>query len=309
MKRPLIIIAGPTGVGKSNLGIQLAKQIDGEIVSCDSMQVYRMMDIGTAKVMPHEMEGVVHHMIDVLDPTEPFDVVRFQTMVGACLEEIYQNHHIPILVGGTGFYIQSILKNIDFTTEDGDEAYRHELEQFAKEHGAHELHEKLREIDPISFETIHENNVKRNIRALEFYQIHKIPISQHNENERQKTSIYDSRFFVLTDDRQKLYDRIDQRVDKMMEAGLLDEVRSLMEYGCKPDMTSMQGIGYKQLIPYLNGECTLEEAIDSIKQESRHYAKRQITWFKREPDTIWIDRQNFHSEDEILDFVLREVRN
>lgn len=295
--KPLVILAGPTAVGKTDLSIRLAKQINGAIISADSMQVYKDMDIGSAKVLPEEMQGVPHYLIDCLEPSEPFNIVRFQQMAKEALEEIYVKGQIPIVAGGTGFYIQALLYDIDFASQDCDEAYRQELSDFAKEHGNEALHEKLRDIDPVSYETIHANNSKRVIRALEYYHITGKPISAHNEEEHQKTSPYNFAYFVLTDDRKTLYDRIDRRVDLMMEKGLVEEVRALYDKGYRRNMVSMQGLGYKEILDYLEGTCTLEEAVYVIKRETRHFAKRQLTWFRRERDVIWLNRPDFSGGD------------
>lgn len=304
-KKPLIILTGPTAVGKTKASIALAKAVGGEIISADSMQVYKGMDIGSAKIRPEEMMGVIHYLVDVLSPDEEFHVVRFQQMAKKAMETIYENGHIPIVVGGTGFYIQALLYDIDFTENDGDMDYRRELEQFAKEHGAQALHDKLREADPQSADTIHFHNVKRVIRALEFYHQSGIPISRHNEEERQKESPYDFYYFVLNDERAHLYERIDRRVDLMVEEGLVQEVAALKEKGYTKDMVSMQGLGYKEMFDYLNGECTLEEAVYRIKRDTRHFAKRQITWFKREKDVIWIDKKQCdYDEKKVLDTML-----
>lgn len=304
-KKPLIILTGPTAVGKTKASIALAKAVGGEIISADSMQVYKGMDIGSAKIRPEEMMGVIHYLVDVLSPDEEFHVVRFQQMAKKAMETIYENGHIPIVVGGTGFYIQALLYDIDFTENDGDMDYRRELELFAKEHGAQALHDKLREADPQSADTIHFHNVKRVIRALEFYHQSGIPISRHNEEERQKVSPYDFYYFVLNDERAHLYERIDRRVDLMVEEGLVQEVAALKEKGYTKDMVSMQGLGYKEMFDYLNGKCTLEEAVYRIKRDTRHFAKRQITWFKREKDVIWIDKKQCdYDEKKVLDTML-----
>ena len=295
--KPLVILAGPTAVGKTDLSIRLAKQFNGAIISADSMQVYKDMDIGSAKVLPEEMQGVPHYLIDCLEPSEPFNIVRFQQMAKEALEEIYVKGQIPIVAGGTGFYIQALLYDIDFSNQDCDEAYRQELSDFAKEHGNEALHEKLRDIDPVSYETIHANNSKRVIRALEYYHITGKLISAHNEEEHQKTSPYNFAYFVLTDDRKTLYDRIDRRVDLMMEKGLVEEVRALYDKGYRRNMVSMQGLGYKEILDYLEGTCTLEEAVYVIKRETRHFAKRQLTWFRRERDVIWLNRPDFAGGD------------
>ena len=296
-QKPLIILTGPTAVGKSALSVELAKKINGAVISADSMQVYRHMDIGSAKITPEEMQGVTHYMIDELEPDEEFHVVRFVTMAKEYLKEIYADGKIPIIAGGTGFYIQALLYDIDFTEQQCDETYRRQLEDLAREHGAEYLHGILHEVDPASAEAIHANNIKRVIRALEFYHLSGKKISEHNETERQKQSPYNFAYFVLTDERAKLYERIDRRVDAMIEAGLVEEVKKLKSKGCSREMVSMQGLGYKEILAYLDGGCTLEEAVYIIKRETRHFAKRQLTWFKRERDVIWLDKQAFGYDD------------
>lgn len=308
MKRPLVILTGPTAVGKTKASIRLAKAINGEIISADSMQVYKHMDIGSAKIKPEEMEGVIHHLVDVLEPHEEFHVVRFQEMAKQAMEEIYERGHIPIVVGGTGFYIQALLYDIDFTEDDGDDVYRKELEALAKEKGADHLHNMLEEVDPESAKEIHANNVKRVIRALEFYHLTGEKISVHNQREREKESPYEFRYFVLNDERANLYKRIDARVDQMMEEGLVEEVRALKNKGYYKEMVSMQGLGYKEIFEYLDGEITLEEAVYKIKRDTRHFAKRQITWFKREKDVIWLNKQDYgYNEDELLQAILAHM--
>lgn len=304
-KKPLIILAGPTAVGKTDLSINLAKKINGAIISADSMQVYKYMDIGSAKVTKEEMQGVKHYLIDELDPSEEFNIVRFKEMALKALDEIYANGQIPIVAGGTGFYIQALLYDIDFTKEDADTTYRTQLEQFAKEHGNHALHEKLKDIDLISYNTIHENNVKRVIRALEFYKLNNYPISEHNAKEKEKTSPYNFVYFVLNDDRDNLYKRIDLRVDIMVKKGLVEEVKKLKNMGYNKDMVSMQGIGYKEILRYLEGEYSLDDAIYIVKRDSRHFAKRQLTWLRREKDVTWVEKDKFnYDEDAIMDYVL-----
>lgn len=296
-QKPMIILTGPTAVGKSALSVELAKKINGAVISADSMQVYRHMDIGSAKITPEEMQGVTHYMIDALEPDEEFHVVRFVTMAKEYLKEIYADGKIPIIAGGTGFYIQALLYDIDFTEQQCDETYRRQLEDLAREHGAEYLHGILREVDPASAEAIHANNIKRVIRALEFYHLSGKKISEHNETERQKQSPYNFAYFVLTDERAKLYERIDRRVNAMIEAGLVEEVKKLKSMGCSREMVSMQGLGYKEILAYLDGGCTLEEAVYIIKRETRHFAKRQLTWFKRERDVIWLDKRAFGYDD------------
>lgn len=304
MKKPLIILTGPTAVGKTAASIGLAQAIGGEIISADSMQIYRHMDIGSAKIRPREMEGIPHYLVDELEPEEPFHVVRFQEMAKAAMEKIYAAGHIPIVVGGTGFYIQALLYDIDFTENKEDSIYRAQLESLAAEKGAEYLHDMLRQIDAKSAQTIHANNVKRVIRALEFYRQTGTKISEHNEKERQKESPYNFAYFVLNDVRSRLYERIDMRVDVMMQEGLVEEVQALKDRGCTKEMVSMQGLGYKEILAFLNGTCTLEDAVYILKRDTRHFAKRQITWFKRERDVIWVDKQNFdYREDAILEYM------
>lgn len=309
MKKPLVVLTGPTAVGKTDASIGLAKALGGEIISADSMQVYQYMDIGSAKVRPEEMEGIPHFLVDELKPWEEFHVVRFQQMAKAAMEGIYARGHIPIVVGGTGFYIQALLYDIDFSENDGDDSYRREFEQIAGRQGKTALHERLRAVDPASALQIHENNVKRVIRALEFYHQTGQRISEHNERERQKESPYRFVYFVLNDDRKRLYERIDSRVDRMLEDGLVDEVAALRDMGCKRDMVSMQGLGYKEIFAYLDGELSLEEAIYRLKRDTRHFAKRQITWFKREREVIWMNKDEYgYDEDRILCDMIRYVR-
>ncbi len=300
-KKPMVILTGPTAVGKTALSIRLAKEINGAVISADSMQVYRHMDIGSAKIRPEEMQGVKHYLIDILEPEEEFHVVRFVEEAKAALEEIYRNGQIPIIAGGTGFYIQALLYDINFDGQDCDADYRRELEQIAEEKGAEYLHQMLEEVDAESAKAIHANNTKRVIRALEFYHVSGKKISEHNETEHQKESPYNFAYFVLTDERERLYKRIEARVDAMMEEGLLDEVRLLKERGATKEMVSMQGLGYKEILAYLDGEISLEHAVYLIKRDTRHFAKRQLTWFRRERDVIWFDKEQYaYQEDAIL---------
>ena len=309
MKRPLIILAGPTAVGKTALSVRLAKRINAKIISADSMQVYRYMDIGSAKIRPEEMDGVPHHLVDVLDPKEDFNVVRFQQMAKDAAREIWAKGRIPLVVGGTGFYIQALLYDIDFTENDGDIVYRQELEKIAREKGGEYLHTLLEAVDPQASTTIHPNNIKRMIRALEFHRQTGGKISEHNEKERAKESPYNYAYLVLTDERGRLYERIDKRVDLMLGEGLEDEVRFLREQGVKRGATAMQGLGYKEIYAYLEGECTLEEAVRVIKRDTRHFAKRQLTWFKREKDVIWADRSLLGGDDAIMDFMMGALKD
>lgn len=288
---PLIILSGPTAVGKTSLSIELAKKIGGSIISADSMQVYKGMDIGTAKITEDERQGIPHYLIDIVEPSNDFNIVSFKELASASIEEIRNFGRIPIIVGGTGFYIQSVLYDIDFKAHDDDEAYRHKLTELINEQGAEYVHKMLEESDPVAAKNIHFNDHKRMIRALEYHRQTGLRISDHNRDEHQKRPIYDFCYFVLTDDRQKIYERINERVDEMIEAGLVEEVKTLLAGKASPANVSMQGIGYKEIISYLEGKITLEEATDLIKKNSRHFAKRQLTWFKRERDVIFIDKR------------------
>lgn len=306
----LIILTGPTAAGKTKLSIELAHAIDGEIISADSMQVYKHMDIGSAKIRPEEMQGIKHYLVDILEPSEDFNIVMFQKYAKQAAAEIYDKGKIPILVGGTGFYIQAVLYDINFEESDEDTALRNELEAIALQKGAGYLHGMLKECDEKAAEEIHENNIKRVIRAIEFYRQTGKKISEHNKTERQRKPAYDSRYFVLTDERQRLYENIDRRVDMMLENGLVDEVRRLLDMGCKRDSTAMQGLGYKEIISYLEGEITLDEAVYIIKRDTRHFAKRQLTWFRREQNVIWVEKDKFAYDDEkMLNYMLGEIKN
>lgn len=293
-KNELIIIAGPTAVGKSKTSIELAKKVGGEIISADSMQVYKYMNIGTAKLSKAEMEGVPHYLIDELEPTEDFNVVSFKTMADEAIKKIYESGHIPILVGGTGFYIQSVLYDIDFDNEAYDIKLRNQLEKLMKEKGEEYMHELLSELDKESASIIPKENKKRVIRAIEFFKLTGKKISEHNKLQRKKDSPYKHFFFVLNDDRAALYNRIDKRVDDMIKDGLESEVKALLELGLNESMTAMQGIGYRQMVKYLQGEYSLDDAIEKIKADTRHFAKRQLTWFKREKDAIWYNINEFN---------------
>lgn len=304
----LIILTGPTAVGKTNLSIRLAKAVGGEIISADSMQVYKHMDVGSAKITREEMEGIPHHLIDILEPFEDFNVVAFQDYCVRAMEEIHSRGHVPILVGGTGFYIQAVLRDIDFTENEDDTTYRRALAEIAEKSGPQTLHDMLREVDEASAEAIPAGNVKRVIRALEYYKLTGEPISVHNERERARENAYNACYFVLNDDRDKLYERIDKRVDLMLKQGLVDEVKHLKDMGCKRGQTGMQGLGYKEILDFLDGDCTLEEAVYLIKRDTRHFAKRQLTWFRREKDVIWLNRPEFPGGDEdILKYMLEII--
>lgn len=292
-KRPLVIVAGPTAVGKTALSVALAKKTEGSVISADSMQVYRHMDIGSAKATKEEMQGIPHYLLDVLEPAEEFNVARFQAMAKEAIADIYGKRRLPIVAGGTGFYIRALLYDTHFEEEESDKAVREELQAYADRYGAHALYERLLAVDAAACESIHENNVKRVIRALEFYRLTGTPISVHNRRERKRESAYTFACFVLTDKRERLYERIDRRVDLMMEAGLLQEVEKLKAMGLTRENVSMQGLGYKELLDYLEGRASLESAVSTIKRDTRHFAKRQLTWFKRQPDVEWFDLSEY----------------
>lgn len=311
-RRPMLILSGPTAVGKTKLSIALARAVGGEIISADSMQVYRHMNIGSAKITAEEMQGIPHHMIDILEPWEDFSVAVFKERCEKCLPGIYERGHIPIVTGGTGFYVQALLRDIDFSEEESlessDSGYRIRLEMLGDEKGAAYLHGLLKEIDPDSAAAIHPNNRKRVIRALEYFYLTGEPISLHNEREKEKNSAYASCYFVLNDVRERLYERIGERIDRMLEEGLVEEVKKLRDMGCRRGMISMQGLGYKEILAFLEGEVTLEEAVEILKRDTRRFAKRQLTWFRREKDVIWLNKNEFdYDEDKILKFMLEKA--
>ena len=295
-KRPLVVIGGATAVGKTAVSVELAKRTGGEIISADSMQVYKGMDIGTAKITKDEMDGVRHYMLDEVRPDEDFNVFEFKKKADEYIEKIYSNGHIPFLVGGTGFYIQAVLYDIDFTGEEADSSYRKYLESLDEA----ELYKMLKEKDPGSAALIHPNNKKRQIRALEFSHNTGRAISEHNAQQRQNISPFNYVYFVLNRDRAEIYKRIEQRVDIMIKAGLADEVKGLLEKNIPENALSMQAIGYKEMISYLKGEAGIDETAELIKLNSRHFAKRQITWFKREKKAVWINYEDYGSEGEML---------
>ena len=306
MKKPLIVIGGPTACGKTGFSIKLAKKIGGEIISADSMQVYRYMDIGTAKVTPEEADGVPHYLIDEFDPDEEYNVMLFQQKAKAYMEEIWAKGKTPILVGGTGFYINALLYDNDFTETENDTSYREECYKLAKEQGPEVLFERLKEVDPEYAAIMHANNVKRVTRALEYHYLTGQKFSEHNAEQKEKETPYDAAVIILNMDREKLYERIELRIDLMMQEGLLEEVKSLLDKGYTPDLVSMQGIGYKEFIPYFNGECTLEEAVIQLKTNTRRFAKRQLTWFRRQIEGLWVDMDQSDGEnvmENVLDYL------
>lgn len=305
-KQPLIIITGPTAVGKTALSVETALKLDGEIISADSMQVYRGMDIGTAKIKEEEKKGVPHHLIDIINPDEEFNVTIFKDMAKKCIDNIASRGKIPIIAGGTGFYIQSVLYDVDFTDYDEDKRseVRMLLEDTLEEKGIDFMYERLKEVDPKYAEVIHKNNIRRVLHGLEYNIMTGNRLSEHNEEQRERTSPYNFLYFVLNDDRAKVYGRINKRVDEMLRDGLADEVRGLLEAGYSRDLQSMQGLGYKEMADYLYGECPYDEAVEIIKRDTRHFAKKQLTWFKRERVTVELNREVLGSDDKILEHIL-----
>jgi len=295
----VIVIIGPTASGKTKISIELAKRINGEIISADSMQIYKYMDIGTAKASAEEMDGIKHYLIDEVYPDEEFSVARFKELAQKYIDEILKKGKIPIVVGGTGLYIDSLIYNINFSETVCDWSFREQLKKEAEEKGNEYLHNMLREVDPKAAEKIHPNNVKRVIRALEVHKFSGVKISQQQEESRKEPPKYNFIIFGLRMNRDTLYERINRRVDKMLEMGLVDEVRHLVELGYDKSTIAMQGLGYKEILAYLRGEITLDEAIYILKRDTRHYAKRQITWFKRIEGVNWIDIDTLSTDEAI----------
>ncbi|NLZ49044.1 MAG: tRNA (adenosine(37)-N6)-dimethylallyltransferase MiaA [Clostridiales bacterium] len=308
MKNNLIVIAGPTAVGKTAISVKLAKKIQGEIISADSMQIYRYMDIGSAKVSEGEKEGIPHYMIDIVDPWENFSAAEFKTLADKYINQIIAKNKIPILAGGTGLYINSIICSYSFTEANKDENYRNYLENLAINKGKEYLYNMLKEVDPVTATELHPNNLKRVIRALEVYKITGKPFSQYKVDDAEKFDIpYNLYYYVLNMERSVLYERINKRVDIMLEEGLIDEVKKLADMGCTADMQSMKGIGYKEILYYLQGKLTLSDAIEMIKKGSRNYAKRQLTWFRKDPRARWINKEDFASEEDIVSHILNDI--
>ena len=309
-KQPLIIITGPTAVGKTALSVETALKLNGEIISADSMQVYRGMDIGTAKIKEEEKKGVPHYLIDIINPDEEFNVTVFKDMAKKCIDDITSRGKIPIIAGGTGFYIQSVLYDVDFTDYDEDKRseVRMLLEDTLEEKGIDFMYERLNEVDPKYAEVIHKNNIRRVLHGLEYNIMTGNRLSEHNEEQRERTSPYNFLYCVLNDDRAKVYGRINKRVDEMLREGLADEVRGLLDAGYSRELQSMQGLGYKEMADYLYGECPYDEAVEIIKRDTRHFAKKQLTWFKRERVTVEVNREALGSEEKILDFVLSAAK-
>ena len=308
MKPPLITISGPTACGNTAVSVELAKIINGEIISADSMQVYKYMDIGTAKITEEEKHGIKHYLIDELYPDEEFSVAVFQKMAKGALAEIYEKGKIPILVGGTGFYVNALIYDNDFTPGEKDEKMRVELEKAAERNGNEYVHNILQKLDPEYAETVHPNNLKRMIRAIEYCRDTGEKFSEYNKREKLREPAYNVKNFILNMDRERLYERIEKRIDIMIDKGLIDEVKKLMKI--YPDnLVSMKGLGYKEIIGYLKGEYSLDEAIYILKRDTRHFARRQITWFRHQSDGVWINMDDYKSPSEAAEFIAEKITN
>ncbi|OPJ57169.1 tRNA (adenosine(37)-N6)-dimethylallyltransferase MiaA [Alkalithermobacter paradoxus] len=303
---PLIIICGPTAVGKTSISIKIAEKLRTSIVSADSMQIYKYMDIGTAKISNEEMNGIKHYLIDEIDPITPFSVSEFQSLAKEYIHHIFTRGHVPLVVGGTGLYINSLIYDMDFSNTISNDNIRKQLEEEAVKYGPNFIHDKLREIDNESAERIHPNNIKRVIRALEIYTETGGKIGDFSNDIKPNDEYYPI-IIVLNRNRDVLYERINKRVDIMINQGLVKEVQKLLSMGYNESMTSMKGIGYKEIIKYLKGEYSLEEAIYTIKRDSRRYAKRQLTWFKRYDDAKWFNLDDFVSEDDAVPLILEHI--
>lgn len=305
--KKLFILGGPTAVGKTSISVKLAKELRGEIISADSMQIYKYMDVGSAKISKEEMEGVPHHLVDIVSPEEEFSVIDFKERASAAIEDISLRGCLPMVVGGTGFYINSLIFNYSYTSAEKDEEYRKYLENLAAREGNTYVHEMLKNIDSESYERLYPNDLKRVIRALEVYKLTGQTISEYTACDDIYNIPYDINYFVLTMDREKLYDKINKRVDIMLENGLIEEVIKLKEMGYNANMQSMKGIGYKEILYYLEGELSLERAVELIKQGSRNYAKRQLTWFKKDSRVKWVNKDEFKNEEEIINYIKSNI--
>lgn len=311
MKDKLFILMGPTAVGKTSLSIKLAKDLDGEIISADSMQIYKYMDIGTAKVTKDEMDGVPHHMLDIIEPDQSFSVSNYKDMATEYIRDINNRNKLPIVVGGTGLYINSLTYNLNFASVPPDESIRNRLEALGDQYGNEHIHRMLLEVDEESGQRISIKDRKRIIRALEIYEITGKTMTEYNKNFRSLNEDYDLAMVCLNMERSKLYENINKRVDIMIDNGLIDEVKHILSMGYHKDLVSLQGIGYKEIIQYLENQISFDDAVDRIKQGSRNYAKRQLTWFRRDNRIKWVDVDNFINIDElsyeIKDFVMQSL--
>jgi len=303
----LFILAGPTAIGKTEISIKLAQKLNGEIISADSMQIYKYMDVGSAKISELDMNGIAHHLVDIIAPSEEFSVAEFKERAEIAIDEITNKNKLPMLVGGTGFYINSLIYNYSFASTNKDELYREYLTKIAGEKGNEHVHVMLKDIDEVSYKKLYPNDLKRVIRALEVYKVSGKPMSAFSAEQNILDIPYNVHYFVLNMDRQELYNRINLRVDIMMKNNLVEEVIKLKEMGYNSDMQSMKGIGYKEILYYLNDEISLSEAVEMIKQGSRNYAKRQLTWFRKDPRVNWINKDDFSSDDEIVDYIASKL--
>jgi len=295
MKEKIIILVGPTASGKTNVSIELAKKINAEIISADSMQIYKHMNIGTAKPTSHEMEGIVHYLIDEIDPAEEFSVALFRQLCEGYIEKIVSKGKKPLIVGGTGLYINSLVKPWNFSKTEPNRELRYELETIAKDKGKEHLHNMLRRVDPLSADAIHPNNVKRVIRALEVFQLSGMSKSESDQNSMREELTYEPIIMGIHVERSILYDRIEKRIDSMLDAGLVEEVKALLGLGYKESLVSMQGLGYKEIVKYLKGEYTYNEAVEILKRDTRHFAKRQLTWFRRDDRIKWFTVEDYEN--------------
>lgn len=302
--KDLFILAGPTAVGKTDISIKLAKKLNGEIISADSMQIYKYMDVGSAKITKKEMQGVTHHLIDIIEPHQSFNVSEYKKLAKEAVDDITRRGKLPMLVGGTGLYINSLIFNYDFTEAKVDDNYRDCLQRLAEEKGKEYVHSLLKEVDIESYERLYPNDLKRVIRALEVYRLTGKTMSQFNKENDIYDIPYNVHYFVLTMDRSVLYERINKRVDIMVDNGLIEEVKKLKGMGYTEDMQSMKGIGYKEILYYLEGKISLDEAIYLIKKGSRNYAKRQLTWFRKDQRVHWIDKDQFENEEDIVSYIV-----
>ncbi|HNT02487.1 MAG TPA: tRNA (adenosine(37)-N6)-dimethylallyltransferase MiaA [Bacillota bacterium] len=303
----ICILAGPTAVGKTEISLALARSLCGEIISADSAQVYKYMDIGTAKLKEEEMQGIKHYMIDEVTPDMDFSVAQFREKAELYIKDINDRSKLPIITGGTGLYINSLLNNLDFTDSISDEEYRREMQETAQVKGTDYVHAMLEAVDPASYKKLHPNDLRRVIRALEVYKHTGRPISYFQEKSRKQPPRYDFAYITLTMDRRKLYERIDQRVDRMMASGLVEEVEGLIKRGYGRELNSMQALGYKEIADFLHGLITKDEAVRIMKRDTRHYAKRQLTWFRGDKRVNWVDVDNFFRKEVIVENIIRFI--
>lgn len=303
----ICILAGPTAVGKTDISLVLARNLYGEIISADSAQVYKYMDVGTAKLKKDEMKGIKHYMIDEVAPDVNFSAASFKERAETYIRDINERGKLPIITGGTGLYINSLLNNLNFTDSISDEEFRQKMKDTAECKGSEYVHSMLKSVDPVSYRKLHPNDLRRIIRALEVYKSTGRPISYYQEESQKIPPRYDFAYIALTMDRNKLYERINHRVDKMMSDGLIEEVEELLSKGYNRNLNSMQALGYKEIAAYLKGETTREEAIEILKRDTRHYAKRQLTWFRHDKRVKWIDFDCFYRRDALLENIIRYV--